>query len=219
VTRGVAFSSRLRDRAAELRIPISEAAIDQLETYIALLARWNEKTNLTSLKLAPLSDEALDRLLVEPLAAARFVDDWDGHWFDLGSGGGSPAIPLKVVRPKSRLTMVESRSRKVAFLRDAVRILGLQDTGVQQSRFDDLAGRFGGIADVVTIRAVREDQALPPARALLRPGGKLLWFGLSEGRRLLDGFDVVRREQLLNSESSAVSVLRRVFHVEHRPEP
>ena len=75
-------------------------AADSLDAYYRLLARWNRTINLTALSLDPLADEALDRLFIEPLAAAPYIREaLDvtplSVWFDLGSGGGSPAIPLK----------------------------------------------------------------------------------------------------------------------------
>ena len=63
-------------------------------------------------------------------------------WFDLGSGGGSPAIPLKLVRPDARLTMVESKTRKAAFLREAVAQSGAADAAeVADERFEELSRR------------------------------------------------------------------------------
>jgi 16S rRNA (guanine527-N7)-methyltransferase len=93
----------------------------RLVTYFDLLFRWNQKINLTSLTNI---DEAIDRLLLEPVAAARELAH-SPSIIDLGSGGGSPAIPLALALSAPRLVMVESRSRKAAFLREAVRELGM----------------------------------------------------------------------------------------------
>ena len=114
-----------------------------------------------------------------PLAAARFVVDSPIVWFDFGSGGGSPAIPLKIVRPEAWLTMVESKVRKAAFLREAVRTLGLENASVENARFEDIAARAStaGTADLATVRAVKTDKELFRAsRALLRAGGTLMLF-------------------------------------------
>jgi len=96
-----------------------------LETYYRLLAQWNVKINLTALPLQPPTDSTFDRLFIEPLLAAELVPDLPGIWFDLGSGGGSPALPLKLIRPSLSLTLVESKTRKAAFLREALRALKL----------------------------------------------------------------------------------------------
>jgi 16S rRNA (guanine527-N7)-methyltransferase len=134
--------------------------------------------NLTALSLAPLTDDAIDRLFIEPLAAARYVTTAPILWFDVGSGGGSPAIPLKIIRPLASLTMVESKGRKAAFLSEVVRELNLEHTDVVQARFEKMARPFSGNAQLITLRAVSPDQALfVTAAELLEAGGHLLWFG------------------------------------------
>jgi 16S rRNA (guanine527-N7)-methyltransferase len=150
-----------------------------LEKYYTLLTSWNAKFNLTSLRLAECSDEAIDRLIIEPLQAASIVDEGLLTWWDIGSGGGSPALPLKIRRTSARLTMVESRSRKVAFLREAVRQLGLADVDVLHDRLEHAVEGSGaqGSVDLVTVRAVRPDAALlGHCGRLLRRGGRLLLF-------------------------------------------
>ena len=94
-----------RARASDLDLP--PEALRKLETYYQLLVRWNQATNLTSLPVETLSHEALDRIILEPIAAAADFPTIPLCWIDLGSGGGSPAIPLRIVRPASKLTMVE----------------------------------------------------------------------------------------------------------------
>src|SRR6516164_7658019 len=116
---------RLLLRSEKASVKVSEEAIEQLGRYFELLAKWNAKINLTALPLDPPTRETLDRLFVEPLAAARYFPRDPVAWFDLGSGGGSPAIPLKILHPEASLTMVEARVRKAAFLREAVRGLVL----------------------------------------------------------------------------------------------
>ena len=135
---------------------MSEPLLGQLETYYLLLAKWNATINLTGLDLESLADPVLDRLLIEPVQAARYIDATAHSIIDIGSGGGSPAIPLVAVCDWLQLTMVESRSRKVVFLREAARELGLRAT-VLGSRYETLLGdvQFTRAFDVLTIRAVR----------------------------------------------------------------
>jgi len=99
-----------------------------------------------------LLDHVLDSLscfLHEPLFRAR-------HLADVGSGGGLPGIPIKIMRPDLATTLVESTSKKVRFLKHAVEGLGLQGVEVAHTRVEDL-GRtraHRGAYDVVTCRAV-----------------------------------------------------------------
>src|SRR5581483_3806115 len=173
------FRDRLLRRLRKADIAVPDEAVAALEAYFRLLARWNQKINLTALPLDPPTDAGLDRLFVEPLAAVPFVPPGELAWFDIGSGGGSPAIPLKILRPNARLTMVESKARKAAFLREAARELGLSDVDVANDRFERIVttARTRPNADLVTVRAVRVDDEL--ARAVgnaLNRGGRLLAF-------------------------------------------
>ena len=176
--------ARLLARLASAGVAVAASEIDQLEAYYRLLRRWNATINLTALLLEPLSDDALDRLFVEPLAAAKYVSEANADWVDLGSGGGSPAIPLKIMRPGLNLTMVEARERKAAFLREVARELNLTGTTVATERFETLANRpdFAGLAALVTVRAVKVDSnLLRNGRRLLLPEGKLFLFGFHPG--------------------------------------
>jgi 16S rRNA (guanine527-N7)-methyltransferase len=154
--------------------------LDPLESYFRLLVQWNAKMNLTGLPLDPPTDETFDRLLVEPLAASRQIrPDVASVWFDLGSGGGSPAIPIKIARPQLRLTMVESKERKSAFLREAARTLELTGTVILTARFEEVATslEYQGTVDLVTVRAVKTDQELfETSQNLLSLSGRLLLF-------------------------------------------
>jgi 16S rRNA (guanine527-N7)-methyltransferase len=154
--------------------------IDGLETYFQLLTKWNAKINLTAFRLTPEGDDAaIDRLLIEPVVAARYIPENARTLLDAGSGGGSPAIPLKLASTNLSLRMVEVKTRKAVFLREAVRALGLRDAEVETSRFEELLPRaeLHEAVDLVSIRAVRIDiRTLNSLQAFLRPGGKLLLF-------------------------------------------
>jgi 16S rRNA (guanine527-N7)-methyltransferase len=150
-----------------------------MEAYVRLLARWNQKINLTGLAVGDLDDEAVDRLLIEPLVAAKDLDPGDRRAVDIGSGSGSPAIPLLVVRPDIAFTLVESKTRKGVFLTEVVRALSLPHAVVETARFEQLLARpeLHEAANIVTIRAVRvEARTLLSLQAFLYPGGRLFWF-------------------------------------------
>lgn len=167
---------RVERRLRKAGLETSQQTVDQLAEYLLLLERWNARMNLTALDRP---DDAVDRLLVEPMLAAREIAPGATSLIDIGSGGGSPALPLKVARPDLSLTMVEAKTRKSVFLREVVRHLGLTNCQVETVRFEQLLSRpaFLEAMDVLSIRAVRvEVQELRTLQAFLAPGGQMLWF-------------------------------------------
>jgi 16S rRNA (guanine527-N7)-methyltransferase len=181
------FRTRLSKRAAKARIPLSIELLEKLSAYYELLARWNKKINLTALEDP---DAAIDRLLLEPVAAARHLPAGATRLMDVGSGGGSPAIPLKLAANGLGLTMVEAKARKSAFLREAVRHLGLSDTTVENSRFEELLSRpeLHERFDVLSLRAVRlEPRLLNTIQAFVRPGGQIMLFQGSSRAEIAEG--------------------------------
>lgn len=170
------FSSRLIRRATRAGLFLPDDLTQQLATFYALLSRWNQKINLTALQNP---DEAIDRLILEPLIAARYVPATARRLMDVGSGGGSPAIPLKLAVPRLALTMVEVKARKSAFLREAVRQLELADTEVETARIEELLPKPGlhEAFDILSMRAVRvEARTLLTLQAFLKTHGQLFLF-------------------------------------------
>src|SRR5438128_1758354 len=109
--------ARLAARVAQAGLTLGPALSSRLLVYFDLLSHWNRTINLTSLSDP---DEAIDRLILEPLAAAQQLPG-GAVLVDLGSGGGSPAIPLALALGTRTVVMIESRARKAAFLREALR--------------------------------------------------------------------------------------------------
>jgi len=141
--------------------------------YLALLARWNATYNLTAIRdpREMVSKHLLDSLAMHPHVDA--IAARGGALADLGTGPGLPGIPLAIAKPGLRVTLVESNGKKVRFLREAVRKLGLANVEVVESRIEafDAPGRF----DAITARALATlPLILELGGHLLRPGGVLL---------------------------------------------
>ena len=198
----------LAQRASLVGLEIAPALARQLEAYFRLLARWNDRINLTALRLDPPTDQAVDRLIIEPLVATQLIAE-SAIWFDLGSGGGSPAIPLKLANPAAQLTMVESKARKAAFLRDAIRILGMSRASVETERIEALVSHpLAGSVDVVTVRAVRLDPILfDSVRRLLKRRGRVVLFGVREHFPMPEGFEAAA-DQLLTADGQPAVLLK-----------
>ena len=182
---------RLIEKAGEsANVSLTARQINQLVAYWSVLNRWNAKVNLTSVPLEPPTAKSVRRLIWEPLLASQLNFGEPGLWFDLGSGSGSPAIPMKVARPSLPLCMVESRSRKVAFLREVIRETELQVVEVINSRIEALPGSAAsGSVGLVTMRAVRlTPRIVGTICELVGQSGKVILFGCPDRTPFRDSF-------------------------------
>jgi 16S rRNA (guanine527-N7)-methyltransferase len=171
-----------------------------------MLAKWNRRINLTSLPLDPVSDLSIDRLVIEPLIAARWIRNQDRLFVDIGTGGGSPAIPLKLAVPQVHLVMVEVKVRKSAFLREVIRELHLENVEVETRRYEELLTRpdLTGAVDVCSIRAVRSETGLWKAIAGLAASRcRILWFADSQGERW-PSFEILHTERFAHGGTLTV---------------
>lgn len=178
------FQDRLARRARRAGVSISPTVAVKLEAYFKLLTAWNTKMNLTGLDLAEQSPAAIDRLLVEPLVASKHVTSPVTRMIDIGSGGGSPAIPLALALSSPHLMLVEAKARKSVFLREALRALEMSEAEVVTSRFEELLARppLHEAHELLTLRAVRVEGAiLMNLQAFVRPGGELFLFRAASG--------------------------------------
>jgi 16S rRNA (guanine527-N7)-methyltransferase len=122
-----------------------------------------------------------DRHILDSLRAAAVLDGVARDALDLGSGAGLPGIPVAIALPDLRMTLTETRRQRLAFLELAVMELGLANVSVRAGRAD-----AAGQVDACLARAFRDASASwRVAGPLLRPGGRLVYFGGA-------GFDAAR---------------------------
>jgi 16S rRNA (guanine527-N7)-methyltransferase len=159
--------ARLQQLLSEVGLPeLGPVAIRRFEQYLELILRWNARTNLTAVRDA---EGILRRHFVECIAVANVLPPGIGTLLDFGSGAGFPGLPVAICRPEIAVTLAESQHKKVAFLREAISLLGLT-VRVFAGRAEALAQVF----DCVTMRAVdRMNTAVVHASSLLSEGGLL----------------------------------------------
>jgi 16S rRNA (guanine527-N7)-methyltransferase len=161
-------SIELRRRLAAVGFTITAEQGATLTAFVELLLRWNKVHNLTGVRGA---DEVVDRHIVESFALRALIKGT--HVADVGSGGGLPGVPLAIAEPERRFTLIESRAKRVHFLRHVVGELKLENTGVAHSRAEDL--HVERPFDTVLARAVAPPaELLSVCRHLTAPGSVLL---------------------------------------------
>jgi 16S rRNA (guanine527-N7)-methyltransferase len=159
-----------QDRTRALALtPVSRETLDRLDRYVALLLDWQRRLNL----IAPSTEQTLwtrhiaDSLQLLPLAAGASV------WADLGSGAGFPGLPIAcalAATDGARVHLVESSSRKAAFLREAAQATGAP-VAVHEMRIADFVKARPPNIEVVAARAVAPlSRLLAGAYPLLKSG-------------------------------------------------
>ena len=102
-------------------LDVSRETIERLKTYEALLRKWTQKINLVARSTL---DDLWARHFVDSAQIYRLAPHPVGHWADLGSGGGFPGLVIAIMamehQSPARVTLVESDSRKCAFLRTVI---------------------------------------------------------------------------------------------------
>ncbi len=146
---------------------------DLIKQFLDELYRWNRKVNLTSVPRA--NAEAV--LIAPSFDMAEFFPAGEAlEIFDIGSGGGLPAIPLAIRFPQHRFTLVESDRKKAIFLQHMAGHLGLKNIRVLNERSEKAARdpAYAGTADLVTSRAVKREDVFAAAEGLLKPEGRVI---------------------------------------------
>jgi 16S rRNA (guanine527-N7)-methyltransferase len=165
-----AFHEALSREAASWTVPCELAQREAIARYAALLLTWTARINLTG--AVSLEDLAAEHLPDSFALASRLRETGSLVAIDVGSGGGLPALPLAVLCPNLSLRLLEPIAKKAAFLRTAVRELGLGPrVTVETRRVQAVAP---GTYDVALSRATFPPRSwLGIAAELVRPGGRV----------------------------------------------
>lgn len=131
-------------------LELTDKQIQQYETYAQLLKEWNEKMNLTAITEF---EEVLDKHFYDSLLPS-FSSSIQGTLCDVGSGAGFPSIPLKIAYPELKIVIIEPLGKRVTFLKEVVRVLGLESVECINARAEDYAKQDRECFDIVTARAV-----------------------------------------------------------------
>jgi 16S rRNA (guanine527-N7)-methyltransferase len=138
--------------AKELEIQMDQGKIDQFAIHALELLRWTRKTNLTAIS-DPL--EIAVKHFLDSIAPAPMIPP-HATLLDVGSGGGFPGIPLKIMIPSLSVTLIDASRKKISFLKHVIRMLGLHNIEADHVRAEDLFkdGVLMNAYDVIISRAL-----------------------------------------------------------------
>ncbi len=171
------WAALIVEGAKAFGLELDQEQVSLFAAHADELIKWNKKFNLTT--ITDPRDMALKHYL-DSIVPARRISPY-ASLLDVGSGGGFPGIPLKIVYPSLKLTLIDSSRKKTNFLKHTLRILHFNDVETRQGRAEDLVddSHFAASFDVIVGRALSSlDVFVQMALPLLADEGLIVaWRG------------------------------------------
>jgi len=189
-----------------LNINVSGQQAQLMELHAKELMLWNKKINLTAIK-QPM--QIAEKHFIDSLAAASFIKN-KKSLIDLGSGGGFPGIPLKIMNPVLNVVLIDSSRKKINFLKHVIRLLGLKGIEAIHSRAQDLHDKdlYAAGFDAVISRAFTElSNFVELASPFLNKKGTIYAMKGKQAKKeitpeLLENFNITTNHYMLPFEKS-----------------
>jgi len=156
-----------RQAAEMFGLELSTGELERIDRFIELLIRWSLRINLVS---AHSARQLVDRHVLDSLALTMLTRRVRTA-ADLGSGAGFPGIPMAITAPRTAVNLVEPREKKATFLREAARLLRLDNVEVWPVRGEHWQSNQD--LQLIAVRGLRTDVATAVARRMLASGGML----------------------------------------------
>lgn len=148
---------------------LSEKQLYLFEIYLKILQEWNKKINITSLKN---TEDIIIKHFIDSISVIKLVNI-SGSLVDIGSGGGFPGIPIKIVLPYLELTLIEASRKKSNFLRTIIRRLNLDKVEIYNGRVESFEKEC--CFDFAISRAfAKVSDFCKEACRLIKPGGSII---------------------------------------------
>lgn len=146
--------TKFRNSMNSIEIELTDSQLNAFETYYDMLIDRNKVMNLTAITEF---DEVMDKHFLDSVYLFRSIKlEADYKLIDIGTGAGFPGIPLKIVFPELKITLLDSLNKRVGFLNDLIEELNLNDIEAIHGRAEDIARNkaYRASYDIAVSRAV-----------------------------------------------------------------
>lgn len=127
----------LKNKVSELEIELTDVQVEQFLKYYEILVEWNKVMNLTGITEY---EEVVEKHFIDSLIIGKTFDmEKVQSLIDIGTGAGFPGIPLKIVYPHIKVTLLDSLYKRIKFLNTVIEELGLNDIETIHGRAEDFA--------------------------------------------------------------------------------
>lgn len=175
------FFKQMQEKSIGLKIHFSVEQLEQFFAYMKLLIEWNEKMNLTAI-IEP--EEIILKHFIDSITILKEIKN-DSKLVDVGTGAGFPGIPLSIMNPTLKITLVDSLNKRLIFLQEVVNQLKLQNIEIVHARAEEFGQnkKYRESFDISTSRAVANLSTLSEYLIpLVKVGGKVISMKASEAQ-------------------------------------
>lgn len=146
------FYESMREKSMVLGIGFSVEQLDKFYKYMELLIEWNQKINLTAI-IEP--EEIILKHFIDSITILKYIEK-DAKIVDVGTGAGFPGIPVSIMRPDLKITLVDSLNKRLIFLQEVIKELNLKNIEIIHSRAEEFGQnkKYRENFDIATSRAV-----------------------------------------------------------------
>ncbi len=179
------FIEIMQEKLKKLEIHFSMEQTEQFFEYMKLLIDWNEKINLTAITEP---EEIITKHFIDSLTILKYIKN-DYKVVDVGTGAGFPGIPLCIMNPTIKMTLVDSLNKRLIFLQEVVNTLKLKNIEIVHARAEELGQniKYRETFDIATSRAVANLSTLSEYLIpLVKINGKIISMKASNAKQEID---------------------------------